>query len=88
MLFNADGTFKEDAALRLTHAEHGHDIMKQYKDIIQHQSETNERTAVLERTASTPKKNVKSGSTKQEVRPEVKRTIEGLTSGLGQDKVY
>lgn len=88
LLFNADGTFKEDAALRLSFAKDGHDIIKQYKNIIQHQTETSERTEILERTPSTPKKNVKSGSTKQEVRPEVKKTIDHLTQDLGRSNVY
>lgn len=88
MLFNEDGTFKEDAALKLSYAEHGHDIMKQYKNIIQHKAETNERQAILERTPNKPKQNKKSSSTREEARPEVLRVIDDLTKDLGQRKVY
>ena len=88
MLFNEDGTFKEDAALKLSYAEHGHDIMKQYKNAIQHLAETKERQAILERTPNKPKQNKKSSSTREEARPEVLRVIDDLTKDLGQSKVY
>jgi len=83
LFFNQDGTFKKEAALRISMAEHGYDMLEQYKTIAQHQSETNERQAILERTPAKPKVKKKSEDQNNSVRPEVRTAIDAITKGVG-----
>lgn len=88
LFFDKDGNFNEQAALRITMAEHGNDMLEQYKIIAKHQSETTERQEILERTPATPKVKKKSEESKDSVRPEVQARIDEITKGLGKTTVY
>jgi len=83
LFFNQDGTFKKEAALRISMAEHGYDMLEQYKTIAQHQSETKERQSILERTPAKPKVKKKSEDQNNSVRPEVRTAIDAITKGVG-----
>ena len=88
LFFNSDGTFKEEAALRLTMAEHGYNIMEQYKGVLASKIETKEREEILERTPDKPRDRKKSASANNEVRPEVKEYIDNIISGTNSGSVY
>ena len=88
LFFDKEGNFAEDAALKLTMAEHGHSMLEQYKVIAKHQAETTERQTILERTPDKPKVKKKSEDLKDSVRPEVKQAIEVITGGLGKTTIY
>lgn len=88
VFFNPDGTFKKEAALKLTMAEHGYDLLNQYKNIAKHQAETEERTTILERTSDKPKAKPKADTKVDGVRPEIQQQLDDLISGTKKNTVY
>lgn len=88
MFLNKDGSFKEDAALKLVMAKNGHSMMEQYKIIAERRIETSERQAVLERTPDKPKAKKNTADTSSEIRPEVQNRLDQIIGGFKKDTVY
>ena len=88
LFFEPDGTFKEGAALAMSMAEHGYDMLEQYKVIATHQAESKERQTVLDRTPEKPKAKGKSEGKKDNIRSDVKKRLEATISGMLPAPVY
>jgi len=88
MFFNKDGSFKEDAALKMVMAEDGYSMMNQYKTLAERQAETKERQQILVRTPESPKAKKKGAENEGTVSKEVQARIAALDGGFAQKTVY
>lgn len=83
-----DGSFKEDAALKMVMAENGYSMMDQYKTIATRKTETKERQAALERTPDKPKAKTKGADAAGTVSPEVQARLDQISGGFKKNTVY
>lgn len=88
LFLNSDGTFKEDAALKITMATQGYDLLEQYKTIAKHTSQTEERQEILDRTPKTPKPTTKKEDKGEGVRPEIQQQLDELMKGTKKQSIY
>jgi len=88
LFLNPDGTWKESAALSLTMAKQGYDLLEQYKTIAKHQSQTKERQEILERTPAKAKAKTSSEEKSGGISPEVQKQIDEIMKGTGSSNIY
>ena len=82
VFYNQDGTLKEDAYTRLAMAQHGAELIEQYKKIAERQIETQVNERILSRGADTPStsKGTQAVPGGGEIRKEVQEKIDAIRS--------
>lgn len=88
LFLNKDGSYKEDALERMMMAKDGSDIIKQMKERLTNQIQTEERVNILERTPVKPKTDATPQSNQEGVNPGLKNYLDGLLGGLVDKPVY
>ena len=88
IFFNPDGSFKKDAALKLTMAQNGHEMMEQYKEIANRKAENKERQDVLLRTPDKVKARSSGTEGSGEINPELQAALTGISSSFKKKSVY
>lgn len=88
MFLNSDGSFKEDAALKVVMANDGYKMIEQYRGIAERKTETKERQEVLLRTPDKVKAKKTGSEVNSPVNKNVQQQLDMLSRGFEKQGVY